>query len=460
MKNVLLVPELRELLAEGNAESLREFCGATHPAFIAEFLSGLTTEEIHQILSYADRRARAEIFSYLDSEIQLALASSLQRPELVELISNMSHDERVDLIKRMPEAETQIIMPAIAQVEREDIRKLASYPEGTAGAVMTSDYATLSPDLTVEEAIRKLRLEAPDKETIYYAYVVDDQRRLIGFVSLKDLILARSFKRVGEVMHSDVISARLDEDQEEVARKIEKYDLLAIPIINGGGALVGIVTHDDAMDIIREEQTEDIEKFMGLTGEVQDENYLAVPATAHFRRRAFWAVTLALLGLISGAVLEMFEDTLTSVFILAFYLPMLIGTGGNTGSQAATVVVRALALRQIRPGNIFEVVWKELRVSLMLSMALILVALIRVFLFSPAPGPTTGGFSLIEISTVVALALGLQVISATLIGALLPILASKAKIDPAVVASPALATSVDITGMLIYFGLAKLMLGI
>jgi magnesium transporter len=173
-----------------------------------------------------------------------------------------------------------------------------------------------------------------------------------------------------------------------------------------------------------------------------------------------WAVTLAFFGLISGAILELFQDTLTSVFVLAFYLPMLIGTGGNTGSQAATVVVRALALRQIRAGDIARVLWKELRVSLMLSVSLILVALLRVFLFSPIPGPTTGGFSLIQIGAVVSLALGLQVISATLIGALLPIIAAKLKIDPAVVASPALATAVDITGMLIYFGLAKLMLGI
>jgi magnesium transporter len=459
MKNILLVPELREFLAEGDVQNLREFCESTHPASIAEFLSGLTNDEIQRVLSFADPRTRAQIFSYLDTDIQLGVASSMARSELAELVSNMSHDERVDLIKKMPEEEIQILMPAIAQAEREDIRKLASYPEGTAGAVMTSDYAALSPDLTVEDAIRKLRLEAPDKETIYYAYVVDDKRKLVGFISLKDLMLARSQRKVGDIMHPDVISARIDEDQEDVARKIGKYDLLAIPVVNGGGSLVGIVTHDDAFDILREEQTEDMEKFMGLTGSVQEEDYLSIPAVVHFRRRAVWVVTLAMMGLISGAILEMFEDTLTTVFVLAFYLPMLIGTGGNTGSQAATVVVRALALRQIKAADVFRVIWKELWVSIMLSLILVVVSLVRVVLFTPSI-ETTGGFSLGRVSTVVALALGLQVISATLIGALLPLFASKLKIDPAVVASPALQTSVDITGMLIYFTTAKLLLGV
>ncbi|RJP65293.1 MAG: magnesium transporter [Candidatus Abyssobacteria bacterium SURF_17] len=447
------------MLAEGDKENLREFCQSTHPAEIAEFLSGLTAEEIRNVLACTDPRTRAMVFGYLDVDSQLSLASIMERSDLAGLVSNMSHDERADLIRRMPEEETEILMPVIARAEREDIRRLTSYPEGTAGAVMTSDYAALSPDLTVDEAIKKLRLEAPDKETIYYTYVVDDQRTLVGFLSLKDLILARPTQKVKDVMHPDVIYARLDEDQEEVARKIGKYDLLAIPVVNGGGALVGIVTHDDAFDILRQEQTEDLERFMGLTGAVQEENYLAVPPVVHFRRRAIWIVTLALLGLVSGAILQLFQDVLTGVFILAFYMPMLAGTGGNAGSQAATVVVRALALQQIRASDIARVLWKELRVSIMLSVVLVAVSLIRIFLFAPR-ADTTGGFSLPRVGTVVALALGLQVITSTLIGAVLPLLAAKLKVDPAVVASPALATAVDITGLLIYFGTAKLMLGI
>jgi len=459
MKNILLVPELRELLANADTEGLHEFCRSTHPALIADFLSGLSTEEVQTVLSFADSHTRALVFGYLDIEHQLALSSKMERSELADLVSDMSHDERADLVKRLPEAEMQFLMPAIARAEREDIRRLASYPEGTAGAAMTSDYASLSPDLTVREAIEKLRMEAPDRETIYYTYVLDDQRRLAGFVSLKDLILARASQKVADVMHADVIFARVDKDQEEVARQIEKYDLLAIPVVNDGGALVGIVTHDDAFDILREEQTEDMERFMGLTGEVREEDYLSVPSLVHFRRRAIWVVALAMLGLVSGAILEIFEDTLTAVFILAFYMPMLIGTGGNTGSQSATVVIRALALQQIKAADILHVLWKELRISIMLSLILVLVSLLRIFLLAPS-SQTTGGFSLVQVGTVVALALGIQVISSTLIGAILPLIASRMKLDPAVVASPALTTMVDITGLLIYFGTAKLLLGI
>ncbi len=458
MKN-LLVPELRELLADGDAEKMREFCQATHPAMVADFLSGLTTDEIRKFLPCTEPHTRAEIFGYLEMEHQLELAAQLSRAELADIVSNMSHDERVDFIKRLPEPESAILMPAIAQAEREDIRKLASYPEGTAGAVMTSDYAHLSPELNAAEAIERLRLEAPDTETIYYAYVLDDRRRLAGIVSLKNLILASPRKLVKDLMYPDAVFARVDEDQEEVARKIEKYDLLAIPVISGDGALVGIVTHDDAFDIIREEQTEDMEKFMGLTGAVQEDDYLSVPAAVHFRRRAAWIVALAALSFLSGYIFQSFADTLGTMLILAFFMPMLVATGGNTGSQAATVVIRALALEQIGAADVIRVLWKELRISMMLSVLIVVVALVRIFLLSSGD-EAASGFSPVQIATVVGIALGLQVISSTLIGAVLPLAASKAKLDPAVVASPALTTTVDITGLLIYFGTAKLLLGI
>lgn len=459
MKNPLLVPELRELIAEGDEARLNEFCLATHPASIAEFLSGLTTEEVHTVLSQIEAQTRSMIFGYLDMDHQLTLADVMNRSELADIVSYMSHDERVDFIKKLPEEKALNLMPAIAQAEREDIRKLASYPEGTAGAVMTSDYARLSPNHTVEDAIATLRREAPDRETIYYAYVIDGNRKLAGFVSLKDLIVARSNQKVEDIMHPEVIFAHVDEDQEEVARKIEKYDLIAIPVVDGGGLLVGIVTHDDAFDILREEQTEDLERIMGLTGAVQEEDYLSVPYYVHFKRRAVWVVALAALSFVSGFIFQSFADTLGTMLILAFFMPMLVATGGNTGSQSATVVIRALALQQIQAGDLLEVLWKELRISLMLSGVLVVVALIRILLESPDSG-SAGAFSLTQVATVVGLALGLQVISSTLIGALLPLVASKFKMDPAVVASPALTTMVDITGLLIYFGTAKIMLGI
>lgn len=458
MKN-LLVPELRELLAEGDAAKMREFCEATHPALIADFLSGLTTGEIREFLPVTEAHTRAGIFGYLDIEHQLELAATMTRAQLADIVSNMSHDERVDFIKRLPAGEADILLPAIAQAEREDIRRLASYPEGTAGAVMTSDYAQLSSELTAAAAIDTLRREAPDTETIYYAYVLDDMRRLAGIISLKDLILAQPHELVGDIMHPEVVSARLDEDQEEVARMIAKLDLLAIPVINGDDAMVGIVTHDDAFDIIREEQTEDLERIMGLTGAVPEDDYLSVPFYVHFKRRVLWIVALAALSFVSGYIFQSFADTLGTMLILAFFMPMLVATGGNTGSQSATVVIRALALEQIEAADVIRVLWKEMRISMMLSGVVVMVAMLRIFVLSPGDADS-GGFSHVQIATVVGLALGLQVISSTLLGALLPLAAFRAKLDPAVVASPALTTMVDITGLLIYFGTAKLLLGI
>lgn len=259
----------------------------------------------------------------------------------------MSPDDRTDLFKQFPEKLRGDVLPALAQAEREDIRRLAAYREGTAGAVMTSDYATLSPDLTAFQAIERLREVAPDKETIYYAYVVDEKRKLIGFVSLKDLIVARRESRVGDIMNDEVVFARVTDDQEEVARKIQKFDLIALPVINGGNAIVGIVTHDDAMDIITQEHTEDLEKFMAIVGTHEDAVYMKNSIWDHFKNRYPWIVALAILGLVSGFIVQSFEDLLMQFTVLAAFMPMLADTGGNTGSQSATLVIRALALKEV-----------------------------------------------------------------------------------------------------------------
>ncbi len=459
MKDPLLLPELRELLSSNDVEGLKKFCQAGHPTAIADFLSALTPPEIRRVLSVLDPVKRAEIFSNLDEEVQNELVRELPRRELAEIFTHMPHDERAQLFQRLSEEEKASLLPALAQAEREDIKKLSSYEPGTAGAVMTSDYATLSPDLTADEAIRKLRHEAPDKETIYYAYVVDDKRRLLGIVSLKDLILAPPNKKISEIMSTDIIYARVDEDQEEAARKISKYDLIAIPVINGNDALVGIITHDDAIDIINQEHTEDMEKFMAIAGKHSVGTYLRTPAFRHFRNRAGWIVGLAIAGFVSGAIIQSFEDTLRSLVILALYMPMIADTGGNTGSQAATVVIQALARGEISLRDFGKVLFKEFQVSLLLAVVVAAVSYIKVvFISQDATVPPE--FTLAQIAGVIAIALALQVVTATLTGALLPMLAVRFDKDPAVVASPAITTLVDITGLLIYFYCAKLFLGV
>jgi len=458
-KNPLLVPELREMLAAGEAQALRDFCKSGHPAVIAELISALSSEEAWSVLWHADAPLRSEIFSHLDEDLQVEIVGKLRRDDIASLLTDMSPDDRADLFNQLPAKLRESVLPALAQAEREDIRRLSAYKEGTAGAVMTSDYATLSPQLTVSQAIERLREVAPDKETIYYVYVVDDRRKLIGFVSLKDLIVSRREARIRDIMHREIIFARVDEDQEDAARKIQKYDLIALPVVNGDDTLVGIITYDDAMDVISQEHTEDMEKLMAITGGHEAGVYLKTSSWVHFKNRAYWIVGLAALGLVSGLIIHSFEATLMHMMILSLYMPMVADTGGNTGSQSATVVVRALALREISHKDVLKVLFKELKIAILLALILGLLSWCKVLFLSQGTD-LPAGFSLTKVGAAIAIALSLQVVTATLIGALLPLGAAKVKLDPAVVASPALTTIVDITGLLIYFTTAKLLLGI
>ncbi len=401
---------------------------------------------------------RSEIFCHIDHNLQAEIIGSLRREEVARLLAEMSPDDRADLFKRLPEYLRESVLPALAHAEREDIRRLSAYKEGTTGAVMTSDYATLAPQLTASQAIDRLREVAPDKETIYYAYVVDEHRKLLGFVSLKDLLVARREARVGDIMHVEVIFARVKDDQEDIARKIQKYDLIALPVLEDD-VLVGIVTHDDAIDIITQEHTEDMEKFMAIVGTHEDAVYMKTSVWGHFRNRYPWVIALAILGLVSGFIVQSFEGLLMQFTILAAFMPMLADTGGNTGSQSSTLVVRALALKEVSTKDIFRILVKEFRVSILLALLLGVIAFGRVFFFGGGSS-IPDGFSLTRIAFAISLALGLQVVTSTLVGALLPLGAAKIKWDPALMASPALTTIVDITGLLIYFCTAKLLLGI
>ncbi|MFQ3620174.1 MAG: magnesium transporter [Spirochaetales bacterium] len=459
MKSLLLKPELDELLERKDYPAIKEFCEEEHPETVAEMLGGLEISKIWQILTLLSIDMRANIFSRLDEEVQEELANYISRKDLALIISEMAADDRVDLLRRFPQEKRELILSAIAHAEREDIRRLFQYKEGTAGAVMTSEYLTLKPTQTVEEAIASIRRDALNKETVYYAYIIDDQRRLIGFISLRDLILSDPKTLLQDIMHEEVISVRADTDQEVAARTIQKYDLIALPVVDEQGVLVGIITHDDAVDIITQEQTEDLEKLMAIGGSHEAVGYLKTPSFEHFRRRAVWIVLLSILGLVSGSVIHSFENLLTQLMILALYMPMLADTGGNIGSQTATVVIRALALREIGPKDFMKILFKELKISGMLALVLILLTFAKVmFLSQDATIPQ--GFTLERIGLAISLALGIQVVTSALIGAILPMVAAIFKMDPAVVASPALTTIVDVTGLMIYFSLARLILGI
>ena len=308
---------------------------------------------------------RADVFSYFEPEQQVRMAREFPRATLAELVSEMPADERTDLFKRFDQNQRDILLPALAHAEREDIRRLSAYVEGTAGALMTSDYATLKKDMTVLQAMTYLRDEAPDAETIYQAYVIDEQRRLLGAVSLRDLILADLNKSIKDLMTSDVVSAHVTDDQEDIAKKIARYDLLALPIIDEDDILIGIVTYDDAMDVVSAEATDDIHKSAGVStvvGNIKDASIALL-----YRKRIFWLILLVFGNLFSGAGIAHFEDIIAANIVLVFFLPLLVDSGGNAGSQSATLMVRALATGEVVMRDWLYLIGREALVALALG---------------------------------------------------------------------------------------------
>ncbi|MFH1116733.1 MAG: magnesium transporter [Pseudomonadota bacterium] len=435
------------------------YCRTASPALVAEILASWETSDALGLLSRLDGLQRAEIFSYISHEQLTALIEHMPLKELGEILSLMPSDDAVVLFKSLPEPKQVEVLGSLDVKKREDIRRLAGHPDRSAGALMTTGFMAVSPDASIAQALDEVRRHGRQKETIYYIYVIDQRGGLAGVITLEELILADPDSRVHENMHRRVLSVRVTQDQEEAAEIISKYDLLALPVVDAAGRMLGIITYDDAMDIMGQEYQEDMEKFMAISGPHEQGVYLRTSIWDHFRNRVFWVVVLAVLQLFSGMIIQGFEATLTALVILAFYIPMIIGAGGNTGSQSATLVVRALAVGEIAPRDLLRVLGKEFGIATLLAVVLGLTAYGKVMFLSGGV-EIPPGFSLSIIGLAIALALAVQVITATLVGAVLPMAAAALKYDPAVMASPALTTLVDITGLFIYFSVAKLTLGL
>ncbi len=388
---------------------------------------------------------RADVFSYFEPEQQVRMAREFPRATLAQLVSEMPADERTDLFKRFDQNQRDILLPALAHAEREDIRRLSAYVEGTAGALMTSDYATLQKEMTVAQAMAYLRDEAPDAETIYQAYVIDDKRRLLGTVSLRDLILADLHKTIEDLMISDVVSADVIDDQEDIAKKIARYDLLALPILDQYRVLVGIVTYDDAMDVASEEVTEDIHKSAGVStiiGSLKDASIGLL-----YRKRIFWLVLLVFGNLFSGAGIAHYEDIIAANIVLVFFLPLLVDSGGNAGSQSATLMVRALATGEVVMRDWLQLIGREALVALALGCTM-------------AAAVSILGY--IRGDETVALVLALSMVSIVMIGCMigmsLPFVLSKFNFDPASASAPLITSVCDATGVVIYLFIASKLL--
>ncbi len=419
---------------------------------VADILSELEEDDILYIFQLFPADHQAWIFPDLYNEQKEFLFEKLNKRVFGRIVEQMDSAYRADFFQELDKEDQILLLPFLNKTTREDVIHLSSYPPETAGGIMNSDFATIYSSMTVQEAIQKIRKDSPSKKMIYYCYVVDDDVILQGFVTLKALIMSDYETRVDEIMHSEFVYADVDEDRESVAMKIEKYDLVAIPVVNSYGQLLGIVTHDEAIEIIHAEHTEDMEKFMGITGDTDDFDYEEISVATHFKKRLPWLVALLIFGIVSGMVIQHFSYAIEKIIILALFMPMIAATGGNVGSQAASVIIRAMALGQVTKSDWWKVVWKESRTSLLLGLCLGLVGFLNVLIIAGSSG-SDHPFPLYQIAIVISIALSVQVVSASMIGAVLPLVVKRMGGDPAVVASPAITSLVDVTGLLIYFGI-------
>jgi magnesium transporter len=421
---------------------------------VGQFLQKIEEQDLISILDQFTSSQQGLIFSEFSDAKQLAVFNSTSKKRFSIIFENMPSDYRADLFQNLTHLEQVALLPFLSKSVREDVITLSSYPPETAGGIMSTDFATVQKSMTCADAIKKVRSDAPSKKTIYYVYVVDEDQTMQGFVTLKDLILAQPTTSVADTLHDDFVCAYVDDDREKVAMMIEKYDLVALPVLNKLDQLVGIVTHDEAMDVIRAEHSEDMQKFMGISTANEVFDYVGTGVWKHFKKRVLWIVALAILGLLSGVIVQQYETTLEKLLVLVLFMPMMASTGGNAGSQAATVVIRALSLGQVTVKSWFKILFKEARVSIMIGICVGVLAFGKV-LFLSQESDIPELYSIYMVAFAISIAISLQVVTSTLIGAGLPLLFKRFGGDPAVAASPAITTIVDITGLLIYFSIAS-----
>jgi magnesium transporter len=425
---------------------------------VAEFLNQKNPEEIKHILDRIDHENQGQIFSEFDLETQLALFNYYDKLSFAFIFENMYSDVRADLYQELSKEQQISLLPYLEKKIREDVIALSSYPPETAGGIMNTDFATVVIHMSAEQAIAKIRKDAPSQKMIYYIYAVDVNMKMLGIISLKDLIMSDPKTKVADMIKENFVFAYVDDDKEDAARKIEKYALVAIPVLNREDQLVGIVSYEDAMDVIQDEHTEDLEKFMGIVPSDDGLDYLSTSSVQHFKKRITWIVSLSILSIVSGVIIHRYEGLLSSLIILALYMPMMADTGGNAGSQAATVVIRALSLGEVKISDWLKIIFKEWKISFLMASVVGALTFFKILLLSNK-NQVPSHITLIEIASVIATALTIQVMTATIIGAGLPLVVKKFNGDPAVAASPAITTLVDITGLLIYFTVATIGLG-
>ncbi|MGI5893485.1 MAG: magnesium transporter [Candidatus Merdivicinus sp.] len=419
-----------------------------NPVDIAVVFDEMEPEDIVMLFRLLPKELAADTFAYMTPEVQEKLLSALTDVELRLVLDSQFMDDTVDMLEEMPANVVRRVLKLSDPETRSMLNRLLQYEEGSAGSIMTTEYVALKKGMSIRQAIDYLKKNAVDSETLYTCYVTDQNRILEGVITVREMLLAENDALVGDVMEEKPMSVSTNTSDEEVGQMFQKYDMLALPVVDGENRLVGIITVDDAVDVIQEANTEDFEKMAAL--EPSETPYLKTSAFTHARKRVVWLLFLMLSGIITGQIISHYEDAFAALPILVSFIPMLMDTGGNCGSQSSTLIIRGMALEEIRPRDILKVIWKECRVSVLVGVVLAPVNILWIWLrYHSLPVAFTVGISMF-----------ITIFIAKLMGCLLPMIAKRCKLDPAIMASPLITTVVDACSIFVYFNVALLILHI
>lgn len=438
---------LLSLLKENKLKELHEVLSKGNPVDIAEIISEMDETNMGIVFRLLEKRSGAEVFSYMENDARNKLIKSFSRSKIVEIIDEMYADDAVDFLAEMPANVITSLLDNTDKEQRRDINHLLQYKDDSVGSIMTVEFVELNKNMSVKEALDKIKRVGIDSETIYTCYVVE-RKKCVGIVTAKDLILSDLDEKISNLMKSEFIYALTSDDREDVANKLRKYGLIAIPVLDNEGYLVGIVTFDDALEVLTDETTEDMQKMAAIVA--NDKPYLSISVWQHAKSRIMWLLVLMLSATITGSIITKYDHAFDAVPILVSFIPMLMDTGGNSGSQSSTLVIRGLAVNELKLSDIFKVIWKEFRISLIVSFVLAIANGLRIYFM----------YKDINLSIVVSLSLIGTVIIAKMVGSTLPMIAKKLKIDPAIMAAPLITTIVDTFSIVIYFKIASIILKI
>ena len=433
-----------KLLAQREFKAVRSILDVMNEVDIASLLSTLSDKELALAFRLIPKDKAAEVFSNMDSSMQTYLVTMFTEKELKELLDDLYMDDTVDMLEELPANLVKRILATVSASDRSMINQLLNYPEDSAGSIMTTEYVDLREEMTVGQAMAHIKKTGIHKETIYTCYITE-RRKLVGIVSAKDLMTTDDNVPIKDLMETEIISVHTHADQEQVAQLFTKYDLLALPVIDQDGRMVGIVTFDDAMDVMVDEATEDITKMAAINP--SEKTYFETSVLQHAKNRIPWLLILMFTSIITGTIITRYENAFAAIPLLVSFIPMLMDTGGNCGSQSATLIIRGIALDEIRFTDLFKVMFKEFRISLIVGAFLAVANGVRIFIQYHNPG----------LAVVIACSLMGTVIMAKLVGCILPLLAKKVNLDPAIMASPLITTLVDTFSILIYFNIATVL---